>query len=121
MNLVNTGLSLGQKMALYRDTAIYLRELEEEILEEAIETEDRPAVDGVAIKDSKGRGSYDWKWIVECLKIDGVINDAIIDAYTTIPAPRINWKKAAEHVGVPAELKEEAYTPGTPSTRLVLT
>lgn len=114
-------MKLADKMVLYRDTAAYLKELEFEILEEAARTGERPAVDGVAIKDSKGRGSYDWEWVVECLKIDGVIDDAIIDAYTTIPAPRINWKKAAEHVGVPAKLKEEAYTPGTPSTRLVLT
>lgn len=106
-------MTLKEKLERWRDLQRQADALAEEIKTEVMELQQTIKADGVVATYSKGRGSYDWESIAKALEPD----DEIVKRYSRVDT---DWRKVAEEVGAPDELKAQFYRPGSPYVSLRL-
>lgn len=114
-NQVDTS-DLAMKMLRWEEAQRFADELRGAIEDTVMQIGRTQTVGNVRATYSKGRKSYDYR--EAALEGDVDVSNATIELFTVTPAPKTDWRKICEHVGV--DKADIPFTQSPPSVMVKL-
>ena len=108
---------LARKMLRWEEAQLFADDLRAEIKSAVMRIGRTQTVGNVRASYSGGRKSYDYHAGAASVSAP-IINRGIIERFTIVPPPRVDWRKICEHVGV--NKADIPFTQGDPSVAVKL-